>query len=192
MLPEPHPLGRRRRAPLCAWLVPVPATQHREDGRDCLGQPVPETALYAERVDLGSRQRAPATDRRCQRAFRHASALLIDESAFAKKGDLSAGVARQWNGRLGKIDNSQVGVFAAMVRDRVAALVEGELYVPEECFADPQRGREAGIPEEMEFRTKGEIALSMIHRLRREGLRRLYRVRCRLRPSAVAVARPGG
>lgn len=79
-----------------------------------------------------------------------------------------------------------------MVRDRVAALVEGELYVPEECFADPQRGREAGITEDMEFRTKGEIALSMIHRLRREGLRRLYRVRCRLRPSAVAVARPGG
>ena len=67
--------------------------------------------------------------------------------------------------------------------------MEGELYVPEECFADPQRGREAGIPEEMEFRTAGEIALSMIHRLRR-GLVRSYRVRCRLRPSAVAVARP--
>lgn len=108
--------------------------------------------------------------------FGYASALLIDESAFVKKGDLSAGVARQWNGRLGKIDNSQVGVFAAMVRDRVAALVEGELYVPEECFADPQRGREAGIPEDMEFRTKGEIALSMIHRLRREGLRFAYTV----------------
>jgi SRSO17 transposase len=108
--------------------------------------------------------------------FGYASALLIDESAFAKKGDLSAGVARQWNGRLGKTGNSQVGVFAAMVRDRVAALVEGELYVPEEWFADPQRGREAGLPEDMEFRTKGEIALSMIHRLRREGLRFAYTV----------------
>ena len=62
--------------------------------------------------------------------FGYASALLIDASAFAKKGDLSAGVARQWNGRLGKTDNSQVGVFAAVVRDRVAALVEGELSVP--------------------------------------------------------------
>jgi SRSO17 transposase len=108
--------------------------------------------------------------------FGYASALLIDESAFAKKGDLSAGVARQWNGRLGKTDNSQVGVFAAVVRDRVAALVEGELYVPEEWFADPQRCREAGIPEDTEFRTKGEIALSMIHRLRREGLRFAYTV----------------
>ena len=102
--------------------------------------------------------------------FGHAGALVIDESAFAKKGEMSAGVARQWNGRLGKTDNSQVGVFAAVVRDRVAALVEGELYVPEEWFADPARCREAGIPEGMEFRTKGEMALDMIYRLRREGL----------------------
>ena len=59
--------------------------------------------------------------------FGHGSALVIDESAFAKKGDMSAGVGRQWNGRLGKPDNSQVGVFAAVVRDRVAALGAGEL-----------------------------------------------------------------
>ncbi len=106
--------------------------------------------------------------------FGYAGALLIDESAFAKKGDMSAGVARQWNGRLGKTDNSQVGVFAAVVRDRVAALVEGELYVPEEWFADATRCQDAGIPEGMEFRTKGEIALDMIHRLRQEGLRFAY------------------
>jgi len=84
---------------------------------------------------------------------------------------MSVGVARQWNGRLGKTDNSQVGVFAAVTRGSVAALVDGELYVPEEWFADPARCREAGIPEGLEFRTKGEMALSMIHRLRREGLR---------------------
>ena len=103
--------------------------------------------------------------------FGYSSALVIDESAFAKKGDMSAGVARQWNGRLGKTDNSQVGVFAAVVRDRVAALVEGELYVPEDWFADAARCQTAGIPEGVEFCTKGEMALNMIHRLRREGLR---------------------
>jgi len=108
--------------------------------------------------------------------FGHACALVIDESAFAKKGDMSAGVARQWNGRLGKTDNSQVGVFAAVVRGRVAALVEGELYVPEEWFDDAQRCQEAGIAEGMEFRTKGEMALAMIQRLRREGLRFAYTV----------------
>jgi SRSO17 transposase len=108
--------------------------------------------------------------------FGHTCALVIDESAFAKKGEMSAGVARQWNGRLGKTDNSQVGVFAAVVRDRVAALVEGELYVPEEWFADATRCQDAGIPEGTEFRTKGEMALTMIHRLRREGLRFAYTV----------------
>lgn len=108
--------------------------------------------------------------------FGPACALVIDESAFAKKGDLSAGVARQWNGRLGKTDNSQVGVFAAVTRDGVAALVEGELYVPEAWFADRERCRAAGIPEDVEFRTKGEMALTMIHRLRQEGLRFAYTV----------------
>lgn len=108
--------------------------------------------------------------------FGHACPLVLDESAFAKKGEMSAGVARQWNGRLGKTDNSQVGVFAAMVRDGVSALIDGELYIPEEWFTDPDRCRDAGIPEEREFRSKGEMALDMVHRLRREGLRFAYTV----------------
>lgn len=103
--------------------------------------------------------------------FGYAAALVIDESAVAKKGEMSAGVARQWNGRLGKTDNCQVGVFAAVVRDRVAAAIDAELYVPERWFADAARCQAAGIAEDMEFRTKGEMALSMIQRLRREGLR---------------------
>ena len=106
--------------------------------------------------------------------FGHTCALLIDESAFAKKGDKSAGVARQWNGRLGKTDNSQVGVFAAVVRDRVAAAVDSELYVPETWFDDAKRCKDAGIPKAWAFRTKGEIALEMIRRLRREGLNFSY------------------
>lgn len=106
--------------------------------------------------------------------FGHSSALVIDESAIAKKGDKSAGVARQWNGRLGKTDNSQVGVFAAVTRGRLAALVDGELFVPEIWFEDPVRCQDAGMPEGLEFRTKGEMALDMIYRLRREGLRFAY------------------
>jgi SRSO17 transposase len=106
--------------------------------------------------------------------FGYASALVIDESAFAKKGDMSAGVARQWNGRLGKTDNSQVGVFAAVTRDGVSALVDGELYLTEDWVADAVRCEAAGVPEGTEFRTKGEMALAMIHRLRREGLRFAY------------------
>ncbi len=106
--------------------------------------------------------------------FGHACALVIDESAFAKKGDKSAGVARQWNGRLGKTDNSQVGVYAAVAKAGVAALVEGELFVPESWFADAARCQDSGMPEDMAFRTKGEMALDMIYRLRREGLHFAY------------------
>lgn len=87
---------------------------------------------------------------------------------------MSAGVARQWNGRLRKTDNSQVGVFAAVTRDGVVAVVKGELYVPEEWFLDPKRCADAGIRENLEFRTKDEMALSMVHRLRSEELRFAY------------------
>lgn len=72
--------------------------------------------------------------------FGRGAALVFDESAFAKKGDKSVGVARQWNGRLGKTENSQVGVFAALVRDRACALVDGELFVPEHWFDDRREG----------------------------------------------------
>jgi SRSO17 transposase len=68
-------------------------------------------------------------------------------------------------------ENSQVGVLAALVRDRACALVDGELFVPEHWLADPERGQEAGRPETLEFRTQGEIVWALLLRLRREGLR---------------------
>lgn len=99
------------------------------------------------------------------------TALVVNESGFAKKGEHSAGVARQWNGRLGKTDTCQVGVFAAIARREVAALVDAELYLPEGWTDDPDRCAEAGIPDaDRGFRTKGEIALAMILRARRAGL----------------------
>jgi len=102
-------------------------------------------------------------------------AFVIDESGFAKKGVMSVGVARQWNGRLGKTDNSQVGVFGAITCDNVAALVDQELYLPEEWTRDDVRCQEAGIPEDARiFRTKGEIAYAMIKRARRAGLQFAY------------------
>jgi SRSO17 transposase len=103
--------------------------------------------------------------------FGYPSALLLDESAFGKKGNMSAGVARQWNGRLGKVDNCQVGVFAAVTRDGVASVVDADLYLPKTWTQDTTRCEVVGVPEEAQtFRTKGEIALDMVMRLRREGL----------------------
>lgn len=71
--------------------------------------------------------------------FGYASALVIDESAFAKKGEMSTGVAWQWNGRLGKTDNRQIGVFAAVTRDGVSAQVDGELHLTEDWVVDAAR-----------------------------------------------------
>ena len=97
-------------------------------------------------------------------------ALVIDESGFVKKGECSAGVARQWNGRLGKVDNSQVGVFAALTHGETACLIDAELFLPGHWATDNARCAEAGIPEEARvYRSKTEMALGMIRRARRHG-----------------------
>src|SRR5258708_34620165 len=72
--------------------------------------------------------------------------LYIDESAFEKKGEHSVGVARQWNGRLGKQDNCQVGVFGALGRGDRVSLIDARLYLPKEWTDDAARAEEAGVP----------------------------------------------
>ncbi len=76
------------------------------------------------------------------------SVLLFDESGFNKKGKSSAGVSRQWNGRLGKVDNCQVGVFATLCRGEMASIIDTRLYLPEVWANDPERCTKAAIPEE--------------------------------------------
>jgi SRSO17 transposase len=91
---------------------------------------------------------------------------VIDESAFAKKGAHSAGVARQHNGRLGKEDNCQVGVFLVGVTPAGSALLDHRLFLPEAwCAATPEaRGRRdrAHIPEDVTSRTKPRIAAELV------------------------------
>ncbi len=91
------------------------------------------------------------------------TAFIIDESCFGKKGDKSAGVSRQWNGRLGKTDNCQVGVYAALSNGKKSSLVDERLYLPKSWTDDEKRCKAAGIPvENQQFRTKTELALDMI------------------------------
>ena len=100
------------------------------------------------------------------------SCLLIDESGFKKSGKHSVGVARQWCGRLGKVDNCQVGVFAALGRGRRVTLVDERLYLPESWCDDPQRCEQAGIPEaHRSFKTKVALALQMVAHQRGIGVR---------------------
>jgi SRSO17 transposase len=88
--------------------------------------------------------------------------LVFDPSAFPKKGDASVGVQRQWCGRLGKIDNCQVGVYLAYVGPSEHALVDVRLYLPKEWARDRARRRKAGVPREIRFRTRHELALEML------------------------------
>jgi SRSO17 transposase len=93
------------------------------------------------------------------------TALIIDESGLAKKGIMSVGVARQYNGRLGKVDNCQVGVFAALSNGKHAALVDARLYLPKEWTDDPARCQRAKIPaDECTPRSKLLLAAEMILR----------------------------
>lgn len=93
---------------------------------------------------------------------------VVDESAFAKKGTKSAGVARQHNGRLGKEDNCQVGVFLIDVAPKGVALLDHQLYLHQSWYegeaAAGQRA-EAHIPEDMPFRTKPEIAAALVRKV---------------------------
>ena len=88
--------------------------------------------------------------------------IVFDPSAFAKKGKKSVGVARQWSGRQGKVDNCQVGVFMGYVSRLEHALVDFRLYLPKEWTNDKARCDKAGVPAGTKFRTRHELALEML------------------------------
>jgi SRSO17 transposase len=88
--------------------------------------------------------------------------IVFDPSAFAKKGDKSVGVARQWCGRLGKVENCQVGVYMGYVSRIEHALVNFRLFLPEEWTKDRARCRAAGIPRGVRSQTRHELALEML------------------------------
>jgi SRSO17 transposase len=89
--------------------------------------------------------------------------LFIDESGVSKKGEKSVGVQRQWNGRLGKLDNCQVAVFGVLSARAAHCPIDVRLFLPESWVNDPVRCKESGIPEEERvFRTKHQLALAII------------------------------
>jgi SRSO17 transposase len=92
---------------------------------------------------------------------------IVDGSDFPKQGEHSVGVARQWCGRLGKVDNCQAGVFAAYASRKGYTLLDRRLYLPEEWFdaAHRERWQRCGIPEDTPFTTKPALALEMLRAL---------------------------
>lgn len=103
---------------------------------------------------------------------RRDSALYLDETGCPKKGKMSVGVERQWCGQLGKVDNCQVGVFATLGRGHYSTAIDFRLFLPKKWVKDPDRCREAKIPEDdIVFKTKHQLALEMVWAARNNGVR---------------------
>jgi SRSO17 transposase len=90
--------------------------------------------------------------------------LIVDETGFLKKGIKSCGVARQYSGTAGRIENCQVGVFLGYVTPKGRALIDRGLYLPKEWAGDADRRGAAGVPDEVEFATEIVPARGMIER----------------------------
>jgi len=121
-------------------------------GRDLIG---------ALQLDIGFREE-----------FGEGSVFLIDESANEKAGGHSAGAGRQYNGRLGKVEMSQVGVFLSLANKGYHTWYDGELFIPKDWFTEAYaaKRRRVGIPENRTFKTKLELALDMVKRANAKGV----------------------
>jgi SRSO17 transposase len=104
---------------------------------------------------------------------REGAMLLLDESADDKAGEWSVGASRQYNGRRGKVDNSQVGVFLTLAKGTFWTWVDGEIFLPKIWFSEEyaEQRRRVGLPAGREFQTKIELGWQMIQRVRAQGLR---------------------
>src|ERR671920_548742 len=90
--------------------------------------------------------------------------LIVDETGFLKKGTKSAGVARQYSGTAGRIENCQIGVFLAYAAPAGRTFLDRELYLPKAWIEDRDRCAEAGIGPDVPFQTKPELAVAMLTR----------------------------
>src|SRR5918992_1607874 len=90
--------------------------------------------------------------------------LIVDETGFLKKGNKSVGVQRQYSGTAGRTENCQIGVFLCYASKKGAAFIDRALYLPKQWAKDAERRAEAGVPEEVGFATKPELARRMLER----------------------------
>ncbi len=116
-------------------------------------------------LDAVTRQVLPAMTRR-----QPIVAWIVDDTGIPKKGRHSVGVARQYCGQLGKQDNCQVAVSLSVATWEASLPVAWRLYLPKEWAEDRARRRKAGVPDEVEFQTKPEIALGQIREALERGL----------------------
>jgi SRSO17 transposase len=96
--------------------------------------------------------------------------LVVDETGFLKQGRKSVGVKRQYSGTAGRIENCQIGVFLGYASARGRAGLDRALYLPQEWADDADRRTEAGVPADVTFQTKPQLALAMLRRALEGGV----------------------
>jgi SRSO17 transposase len=154
------PLKRKSVEPMAAHLAPS-TTRSRHQS---LHHFVADSAWSDEQMLLRVAQWVvPAMD------FSDGGWWIIDDTGFPKQGKHSVGVARQYCGMLGKQDNCQVAVSVTLACQTGSLPVAWQLYLPQEWAVDMPRRHKAGVPEQVEFSTKPEIALAQIERLMEQG-----------------------
>lgn len=109
--------------------------------------------------------------RKAEREFVWEPYWIVDEVSFPKKGDHSVGVARQYCGALGKTANCQVAVTLDLGTDQSSVPLDWALYLPERWINDPDRRDKVGVPREVTFKTKPQLALELLDEVRGWGLR---------------------
>jgi SRSO17 transposase len=159
------------------YLAGLLGTQRRKN-MGCIGEDVPESNYEGLQYfvsecawEHGPLMAQVAAEAGRELGNRPDSALYIDETSFVKKGTASVGVQRQYCGRLGKIENCQLGVFASLGCGERVTPVDFRLFLPESWANDPARCDKAKVPpEERRHRTKCELALEMIKQAKGRGL----------------------
>jgi SRSO17 transposase len=108
--------------------------------------------------------------RKVDRELPGAEALVIDDTGFAKKGEHSVGVSRQYSGTLGRVDNCQVAVSLHLASEQGSACIAMRLYLPESWASDDKRRAKAGVPDDVEFEPKWKISLAQLDAAKRWGV----------------------
>ncbi len=154
------PLSRKSVEPMAARVDPLHASARHQSLHHFVAQAEWSDEEILRRV---SQWVVPKMDRS------GAAFWIIDDTGFPKKGKHSVGVARQYCGVLGKQDNCQVAVSVSLATEQASVPVAYRLYLPKEWAQDLERRQKAGVPAEVKFATKNEIALQQLETLLAEG-----------------------
>jgi len=158
------PIERKSVEPMAARLAPANVRQMHQSLHHIVAVAAWSDAALLREV---RRQVLPAMTRK-----HPLGAWIVDDTGFPKKGKHSVGVTRQYCGQLGKQENCRVAVSVSVATEQASVPVAYRLYLPEIWAQDPARSKQAGVPQEIRFQTKPEIALEQIRLLVEEEVPR--------------------